>query len=1104
MRDARGKSRLDSLRTKLIVSFLVVAIIPLLLLAFLNKRATQQQLTNNANLTLLAAASQTATSIDTFINTNLNAVRVEAILPGLAKYLSIAAKQRKDSPEEAVAGATLRSLSRKDTVNVFSYALLDLQGRNVIDTYTPDIGQDESKRDYFTIPLKTGLSYVSTIQLSPRVPGLVSLYFSSPVRDAAGKMLGVLRVCYNATVVQQLVTRQTELAGVQSFPVLLDEHYIRLADGKAPELTFKSVVPLNSALVKQLQAEGRLPKQPTTQLSTNLPALKKGLDNATTHPFLTTRLVETGNQLTAVAIASLKTQPWLVLFVQPTPVFLAPIQAQTQAALLLAMLIAGVVTIVAVIAGQLLTKPLLQLTNTVSQFTAGNLDIRVKVKSNDEIGKLADSFNQMIERLKNYTESLELKNAALQEMDKLKDEFLANTSHELRTPLNGMIGIAESMIDGATGQLTPTQTTNLFLIVSSGRRLANLVNDILDFSQLKHKTIELQIQPLEMRAITNVVLRISQHLLGQKPLQLINKIEADVPLVDADENRVQQILHNLVGNAIKFTDTGSIEVSAVVVNNHLAITVKDTGIGIPAEQLDQIFDSFKQADGSTAREYGGTGLGLAITKQLVELHGGKIRVESIVGKGSRFTFTLPVSEELEVERLNELKIEKLRNECDRPRVANATLSEDNLQLTTWQSSTYNSNFKLLVVDDEPVNRQVLVNNLSLQNYCVAQASNGLETLEIIQNGFKPDLVLLDIMMPRMTGYEVCQKIREQFPANELPVVLLTAKNQVSDLVEGFRVGANDYLTKPFSKNELLVRIKTHIQLSKITLAYGRFVPHEFLQFLGKESIVDVKLGDQVQKEMTVMFADIRSFTSLSEIMTPKENFDFINSYLERVSPVIRNHNGFIDKYIGDAVMALFPEAAEDALQAGIEMQKQVWLYNEHRQNSGYLPITIGVGIHTGSLMLGTVGEEQRMETTVISDAVNLAARLESITKVYGAAIMISGQTLINLDDPTKYSYRFLGKVPVKGKTNFVPVYEVFDADPPNIREIKAQTRTKFEQAVILYYEQKFSEALQLFREVLLMNSEDRAASCYVKACKKAEKSGISTQWDEGEALDNEF
>ncbi|MEW6499697.1 MAG: hypothetical protein AB1589_45615, partial [Cyanobacteriota bacterium] len=166
------QSRLYTLRTKLIVSFLVVALIPLSLLAVVNKHTTQEALTRNANQALFAAASQTATSIDAFINTNLNSVRVEAILPGLAKYLSLPASERAGSAEQAMAGATLRSLSRKDTVNIFSYALLDLQGQNILDTYTPYIGQNESQSDYFIQPLKTGLPYVSTMRFSPTVAGL--------------------------------------------------------------------------------------------------------------------------------------------------------------------------------------------------------------------------------------------------------------------------------------------------------------------------------------------------------------------------------------------------------------------------------------------------------------------------------------------------------------------------------------------------------------------------------------------------------------------------------------------------------------------------------------------------------------------------------------------------------------------------------------------------------------------------------------------------------------------------------------------------------------------------------------------------------------------
>ena len=1122
-------AKLYTLRNKLIVSFLAVALIPLILLTFINKYTTQETLTKNANQALFAVASQTATSIDTFITSILDDVRVEAILPGLANYLSLPPEARTGSPEEKVAGDTLRSLSRQDTVNIFSYALLDLQGRNVLDTYTPDIGKDESNRDYFIQPIKTGLPYVSAMRLSATVPGLVNIYFSNPVRDTTGVIVGVLRVSYNATVVQQLITRQTDLAGPKSFAVLLDEHYIRLAHGIAPELAFKSIVPLPPALVKQLQAEGRLPTLPDAQLSTNLPTLKNALDNAIRNPtrtpeisptpHFTTRLVETGTQLNSVAIATLKTEPWFVIFAQPQEAFLAPIEAQTRAAVVLAIVIAAMVTVAAVIMGQILAKPLIHLTEKVSQFTAGNLDVRVKIRSKDEIGNLAKSFNSMIERIKNYTESLEAKNTELSEIDKLKDEFLANTSHELRTPLNGIIGIAESMIDGATGQLSQEQVANLLMIAASGRRLSNLVNDILDFSQLKHKSIELQIKPIGIRELTDVVLTLSQPLASQKSLQLINAISPDVPAVDADENRIQQVLYNLIGNAIKFTEAGRIEVSAVVSNppkivlaqgkqpRMLEITVSDTGIGIAADKLDRVFESFEQADGSISRTYGGTGLGLAITKQLVELHGGEVRVESTLEKGSRFTFTLPLSKNLETEnktvyrptlfsvintnaRLDKIDfISKIRD-------LNAIQGQE-LELSSRRESLVppKKRFNILIVDDEPINLQVLSNLLSLENYSLTPIDNGIKAIELIDNGLKPDLILLDIMMPRMTGYEVCQKIREKFPANELPIVLLTAKNQVVDLVEGFNSGANDYLTKPFSRNELLARIRTHLQLVKINLSYSRFVPREFLRFLEKQSIIDVELGDQVQREMTILFSDIRSFTSLSESMTPKENFDFLNSYLKRVSPIIRDSNGFIDKYIGDAMMALFPEFPEDALRAAIHMQKQVSIYNLHRQRSGYLPIAIGIGIHTGSIMLGMIGEEQRLEGTVIGDTVNLAARLESLTKLYGASILISGQTLMSLATPTHYNYRFIDKVKVKGKTESVSVFEVFDSNPPKIIDLKIQTRRQFELGVVLFYQQDFFQSYKIFTEIVKANEQDRAAMFYIKRCEQLQKNTMPEEWD---------
>jgi two-component system sensor histidine kinase ChiS len=702
----------------------------------------------------------------------------------------------------------------------------------------------------------------------------------------------------------------------------------------------------------------------------------------------------------------------------------------------------------------------------------------------------------MRDLMKNMVEHLERENNALSELDKLKDEFLANTSHELRTPLNGIIGIAESMIDGAAGELSPKQVFNLSMISASGRRLFNLVNDVLDFSKLKHKSIDLEIKPVGVRDVTDVVLSVSKHLIGNKPLVLVNSVNPDLVPVDADENRLQQILYNLVGNSVKFTDSGSIEVSAKVTGDYVEITVSDTGIGIPEDKLERIFESFEQVEGVSARQYGGTGIGLTITKQLIELHGGTVRVESVLNKGSKFTFNLPVSR-TKAEPAQNIKLEQAQSSFLKENTfATAEISKE-IRLPGGGDNDENSGegFKILIVDDEPINLQVLNNQLSLKNYTITQAINGIEALAALEAEKDFDLILLDIMMPKMSGYEVCQKIREIYPASELPVVMLTAKTQVSDVVEGFEMGANDYLTKPFSKNELFARIKTHLQLAKINMAYSRFVPSEFLSFLGHESIVEVKLGDQVLKDMTVLFSDIRSFTTLSEKMTPKENFDFINSYLSKVSPAIRNNQGFIDKYIGDAIMALFPHSAENALTASVEMLKELAKINEKREQQGYEKIEIGIGLHNGTLMLGIVGENKRMDGTVIADAVNLASRLEGLTKVYGASIIISGDFLEHLENPAAYNYRFLDKVQVKGKNSSIAIFEIFDGETPDIFKLKLGTKADFARGVELYNRKEFETALTFFRKVLEMNPKDKAAAIYEKRCENFLKYGIEEEWD---------
>ncbi|NQZ11568.1 MAG: response regulator [Algicola sp.] len=435
--------------------------------------------------------------------------------------------------------------------------------------------------------------------------------------------------------------------------------------------------------------------------------------------------------------------------------------------------------------------PLKMFVAASTEVTQGHYDevasgaLHLPEQRNDEVGLLARMLRIMAGRINNNIKEMK-------HLDQLKDDILANTSHELRTPLNGIVGIAESMLDGAAGQLSDRQAYNLKLVVTSGQRLNNLVNDILDFSKLKHHELDLKIKPMNIGAVIGIVMDLSQPLLNKDKLTLVNQMDDDVPTVYGDENRVQQILHNLIGNAIKFTEQGSIVVSSMVQGDNLVITVSDSGIGIAPNKLDSIFKSFEQADGSTARFYGGTGLGLSVTKQLVELHNGQIWVESSEGQGAAFSFTLPVCNgEVIVESIANNK----PNQGKQPSAQNMFDSEvfepssDDAQLL--QDGQINAG-RILIVDDEPINLQVLQNHLSLKNYQITTAANGKEAIAVIESEQQFDAVLLDVMMPGMTGFEVCRQIRKKYPTNRLPVLMVTAKNRIDDLSASFASGPTDF------------------------------------------------------------------------------------------------------------------------------------------------------------------------------------------------------------------------------------------------------------------------------------------------------------------------
>lgn len=684
----------------------------------------------------------------------------------------------------------------------------------------------------------------------------------------------------------------------------------------------------------------------------------------------------------------------------------------------------------------------------------------------------------------------------LQEVDRLKDQFLANTSHELRTPLHGIIGLSETLHEQLEDE---EQRKNVEMVIASGIRLTNLVNDILDFSKLKTQEIELNLQAVDLPSIVDMVLRMSRGLLDRKGLRLTAEIPDGLPAVQADEDRLQQILLNLIGNAIKFTQEGEVIVSAQKEGaNFLKISVSDTGIGIPEDKIGDVFQSFEQGDASIQRQYGGTGLGLTITRQLVELHGGAITVESVVDEGSVFSFTLPVATGEAVATPVRVFADKLTplQLVETPAVSPPVAAE---QLA---KEVPRGRYHVLIVDDDPVNRQVMSNYLNKDDFIISEAANGSEAIELLEKEDRIDIVLLDIMMPGMSGYEVCQQIRKHYLPNELPVLMLTAKNQVTDLVEALKIDANDYLVKPISKKELLARLGTHLNLLHINQSYSRFVPKEFFKVLGKDNVLDVQLGDQVEKEVTVMFTDIRGYTSLSESMTAADNFKFLNAYLKKAVPIINDHHGLVQHFLGDGLMSLFMDKPSDAVAAAITLLKMVTQYSLERMAKSRRALKVGIGLHTGTLMMGIIGNENRMDPGVVSDTVNTASRMEGLTKYFGVSLLVSETVVNGLEDPYQFNYRYLGKVQVKGKKKALRIYDFYDGETAEIVAIKERTQEDFEAGLQHYYAKNFTAAALSFEKVLLSNPGDFAARLYQEKSSHLMETGIHEGWTGIEVMES--
>lgn len=442
---------------------------------------------------------------------------------------------------------------------------------------------------------------------------------------------------------------------------------------------------------------------------------------------------------------------------------------------------------------RILTNPVKSLLHSMQNIIRGQIKERTQVTGNNEITELASYFNQMLDQLEdNYNDLLKAKLKA-EQADKLKSAFLANMSHEIRTPMNAIIGFSDLMIHD---EYSKEETQEfLKLINENAKSLLDLINDIIDIAKIESGQLKIFENPCPINKIMKDLTLSYQQVkarLGKEHLEIRMKSEIDDEdfLIIIDELRFKQIMTNLVNNAIKFTKQGYIEFGLTIKDPiTMLFYVKDTGIGIPQNKQKIIFERFRQADDSHTREYGGTGLGLAITKNLLEILGGKVWVESEKDQGTTFYFTLPL---------------KTVSKEDSEAIINRFVSDKSLLKNNW------SDIKVLVAEDEDTNYKLLEAILRDTNIQLTRARNGEIVLEHFEIKNKFDLILMDIKMPKLNGYETAKILKNKYKTTT-PIIAQTAYAMSSEKEEILQSGFDDYISKPIKAEELLKIIGKHIK-----------------------------------------------------------------------------------------------------------------------------------------------------------------------------------------------------------------------------------------------------------------------------------------------------